>query len=68
MTRQVLKVTGSGTTTLAGDGTIIEAMSSRFELMREEALQQALAQAQETLQPTSKYRIRRIIKLSCCFF
>jgi transposase len=50
VTRQVLKVTGSGTTTLAGDGTIIEAMSSRFQLMREEALQQALAQAQETVQ------------------
>lgn len=50
LTRQVLKVTGSGTATLAGDGTTIEAMSSRFQLMREEALQQAVAQAQETVQ------------------
>ena len=50
LTRQVLKVTGSGTTTLAGDGTTIEAMSSRFQLMREEALAQAPAEAKETAQ------------------
>ena len=50
LTRQVLKVTGSGTTTLAGDGTTIEAMSSRFQLMKEEALNQALAQAKEVAQ------------------
>jgi transposase len=53
LTRQVLKVTGSGTTTLAGDGTTIEAMSSRFQLMREEALQQAIEQAKETVQSNS---------------
>lgn len=50
LTRQVLKVTGSSTGTLAGDGTTIEAMSSRFQLMRQEALDQALTQAQATVQ------------------
>lgn len=50
LTRRTLKVTGSGTTTLAGDGTVIEAMSSRFQLMKEEALKQALAQAKEAVQ------------------
>ena len=45
LTRQVLKVTGSGTATVAGDGTVIEAMSSRFRLVREEALKEALAEA-----------------------
>jgi transposase len=53
LTRQVLNVTGSGTATLAGDGTIIEALSSRFQLMREEALNQALAEARETVQANS---------------
>lgn len=47
LTRQVLKATGSGTATVAGDGTVIEAMSSRFRLVREEALQAALAEARE---------------------
>lgn len=46
LTRQVLKATGSGTSTVAGDGTVIEAMSSRFKLVREEALNEALASAQ----------------------
>jgi transposase len=47
LTRQVLKATGSGTATVAGDGTVIEAMSSRFRLVREEALNAALAEARE---------------------
>ena len=47
LTRQVLKATGSGTATVAGDGTVIEAMSSRFRLVREEALKAALAEARE---------------------
>jgi transposase len=49
LTRQVLKATGSGTGTVAGDGTVIEAMSSRLGLVREEALNQALAAAREDL-------------------
>ena len=47
LTRQVLKVTGSGTATVAGDGLGVEAMSSRLRLVREEALQAALAEARE---------------------
>ena len=47
LTRQVLNVTGSGTATVAGDGTVIEAMSSRFHLVREEALSEALAEARK---------------------
>jgi hypothetical protein len=47
LTRQVLKATGSGTSAVAGDGTVIEAMSSRFKLIREEALNEALESAQQ---------------------
>ena len=65
LTRQVLNVTGSSTTTLAGDGTIIEAMSSRFQLMREEALAQALADAKEAAQanPTAVAAAQRLTVL-----
>lgn len=42
LTARVLKVTGSGTQTLAGDGSVIEAAASRFALMRAEALTQAI--------------------------
>ena len=42
LTRQVLKVTGSGTAMVAGDGTVIEAAASRFKLMRQEALTRAI--------------------------
>lgn len=42
LTARVLKVTGSGTQTLAGDGSVIEAAASRFALMRAEALAQAI--------------------------
>jgi transposase len=50
LTRQVLKATGSGTGTVAGDGTVIEAMSSRFKLIREEALNEALETALQKAQ------------------
>ena len=50
LTRQVLKATGSGTGTVAGDGTVIEAMSSRFKLIREEALNEALEAALQKAQ------------------
>lgn len=45
LTRQVLKVTGTKTAVVAGDGTLIEAAASRYRLMREEALREALAEA-----------------------
>lgn len=45
LTRRVLQVTGTNTQAVAGDGTIIEAAASRYGLMRQEALDQALAEA-----------------------
>lgn len=44
LTARVLKVTGSGTQTLAGDGSVIEAAASRFAVMKAEALAQAIEQ------------------------
>lgn len=38
LTKSILKLTRSGVRSLAGDGTIIEAASSRYKLMRQEAL------------------------------
>lgn len=65
LTRQVLKVTGSGTATVAGDGTVIEAMSSRFKLLREEALNEALETArQQALEhPEQAKVIQRVTQL-----
>lgn len=42
LTAQVLKRTGSGTQTVAGDGSVIEAAGSRFAVMKAEALAQAI--------------------------
>lgn len=39
LTKSILKLTRSGIRSLAGDGTIIEAASSRYKLMRQEAIQ-----------------------------
>jgi transposase len=47
LTGKVLKLTGSGTQVVAGDGTVIEAAASRYRLMRAEALAQALQAARE---------------------
>lgn len=49
LTRQVLKVTGSGTRTVSGDGTVIEAAASRYRVLKEEALKQAVEQAQQAV-------------------
>lgn len=46
LTAQVLRVTGSGVGTVAGDGSLIEAAASRFTLMKAEALTQAIEQSQ----------------------
>lgn len=65
LTRQVLKATGSGTATVAGDGTVIEAMSSRFKLLREEALNDALEEARQKAlaHPEQPKVIRRVTQL-----
>jgi transposase len=65
LTRQVLKATGSGTSTVAGDGTVIEAMSSRFKLIREEALNETLKSAQQKAleHPDQPQAIQRLTQL-----
>ncbi len=50
LTAKVLKLTGSGTGVVAGDGTVIEAAASRYRQMRAEALAQALQAAREAAQ------------------
>jgi transposase len=40
LTKSILKLTRSGVRSLAGDGTIIEAASSRYKLMRQEAIEE----------------------------
>lgn len=46
--QKALQRTDSNKQCLAGDGTVLEAMSSRFALIRREALQQLCEQAQES--------------------
>jgi transposase len=45
LTRKVISRTGSGASRLAGDGTVIEAVSSRLHLIKQEAAEQAAAEA-----------------------
>lgn len=47
LTRSVLRATGSGTDTLAGDGTVIAAQASRFGTLKREALAEAAREARE---------------------
>ena len=47
LTQQILKATGSNAESVAVDGTIIEAMCSRYELIKKEALEQRATQARE---------------------
>lgn len=49
LTRQVVKVTGSDTRTVSGDGTVIEAAASRYRVVKEEALKQSMEQAQRAV-------------------
>jgi transposase len=58
LTGKVLKLTGSGTAVVAGDGTVIEAAASRYRLMRAEALAQALQAAREPAQGDSQLSAR----------
>jgi len=64
LVRQVLKVTHSGTSVVAGDGTVIEAAASRYRLLRAEALQTALdeARAKAATEPNPR-RLKRIARL-----
>jgi transposase len=67
LTARVLQATGSGVESVAGDGTVIEAMASRFQLMKAEALEAAIAQQREALatheQPEDSAEHRRLEQL-----
>jgi transposase len=65
LTRQVLRVTGSDTRTVSGDGTVIEAAASRYRVVKEEALKQALEQAQQGVAeaPHDEKRVQRLEQL-----
>lgn len=65
LTDRVLKVTGSGTATVSGDGTVIEAAASRYRVVKEEALKQLEVQAREALaeQPQDEKREKRLAQL-----
>lgn len=65
LTGQVLKVTGSDTRTLSGDGTVIEAAASRYRVVKEEALKQAVEQAQQAVasDPQDEKRVQRLEQL-----
>jgi hypothetical protein len=47
LTRSILKVTGSSSNRLAGDGTVIEAACSHYNLLKAEAIKQKIAEAQK---------------------
>lgn len=54
LTRTVLTKTGSGGSCLAGDGTVMEAACSSYNLIKQEAAQQALEAAQKKVDPTNE--------------
>lgn len=63
LTHKVLRLTGSGTAVVAGDGTVIEAAASRYRLMRAEALAQALQAARESAQGDDEAARARVAQL-----
>lgn len=50
LTRSVLRRTGSGTSRVAGDGTVIEAAASRYRLLKAEAAREAAAHTAQAVQ------------------
>lgn len=54
LTKSILKITRSGVRSLAGDGTIIEAASSRYSLMRQEAIEQQHEELKSKLNKNTK--------------
>lgn len=49
LTRSVLKATQSGTARTAGDGTVIEAAASRYQLLKREALEKRIEKTEQAL-------------------
>ena len=50
LTGSILKATGSDSTRVAGDGTVIEAACSHYKLLKEEAVRTSAAAAQQALE------------------
>lgn len=50
LTGQILRVTQSDTQTVSGDGTVIEAAASRYRVMKEEALKQAIEDVKQVVE------------------
>lgn len=50
LTRRILKATGASSNRLAGDGTVIEAACSHYNLLKEEALRKRVESAQRKLE------------------
>lgn len=62
LTRRILKATGSSNQRLAGDGTVIEAACSHYKLLKQEALQKKVEDAQRKYEkdpddPDSKHEV-----------
>lgn len=65
LTRKVLEATGGSTARLAGDGTVIEAVASRASLLKQEAAEQAAAEAKERARAApDDNRLRRSAELA----
>ena len=65
LTRQVVKVTGSDTRTVSGDGTVIEAAASRYRVVKEEALKQSMEHARQAVAeaPQDEKQAQRLVQL-----
>ena len=65
LTRQVLKVTGSDTRVVSGDGTVVEAAASRYRVVKEEALKQSVEKAQQAVAeaPQDEKRVQQLEQL-----
>ncbi|MFC0712131.1 hypothetical protein [Azorhizophilus paspali] len=50
LTRAILKASGSASTRLAGDGTVIEAACSRYNLLKQKALRECVQAATAALE------------------
>lgn len=68
LTASVLHASGSGVNELAGDGTVVEAACSHYELLREEAVHQRVEYARERAEraPDSPERQHELERAQCC--
>ncbi len=73
LTREVLKRSGSRASALAGDGTVIQAAASSLKLLKQEAAEQAAAEAEQRLKATPESKplqqqadLAREVADTCC--